>query len=281
MRAKDTAINAELDFDHYVGAGTELDGLADLLLRHAPSWSKKLRLYREPSDQRPIDLRERGSLASAVVRAAAERGETYARLVEAYPGGDDDRSQGSAELRGASAELTVVVSVDRLALSHIGGRGHLGNHISIQVRSERVAGRPAEQWLREFFEDACSRLSPAWAAAWARSEYSAKNMIEGPSLTKAIGRDFARYLPGLYWLNFFGRPYVDLIGAERLLSAPAPAVRQLDTGVLVALGDDPAEWDSGRQRRIERAVLDAIGHEYFFSRDAPDRLTKAPAWPAA
>lgn len=280
MKAKDPAIDAGLYFHRYIGgAGAELDGLAELLLRHAPSWSKKLRLYREPRDQRPIDLRERGSLASAVVRAAAERGETYARLAAAHPG-REDRGQGSAELRGANAELIIVVSVDRLVFSRIGGHGFLGNHISIQVRSGRVASRPANQWLHEFFEDACSRLSPAWAAAQASSEYSAKNMIDTAQLTRAIGRDFARYLPGLYWLNFFGPTYVELIGRERLLAAPAPEVKELGDGVFLALGDDPAAWDSERRRALERAVLNAIGDEYFFSRDAPDRPTKAPAWPS-
>ena len=31
-------------------------------------------------------------------------------------------------------------------------------------------------------------------------------------------------LPGLFWLNFFGRRYRDFVGADRLGSAPAPRV---------------------------------------------------------
>lgn len=69
MTEKDSAIDAELVFRRYIGdAGGELDALADLLQRHAPGWCKKLRLYREPSDQRPIDCgSSRSSNASDVV----------------------------------------------------------------------------------------------------------------------------------------------------------------------------------------------------------------------
>jgi hypothetical protein len=45
-------------------------------------------------------------------------------------------------------------------------------------------------------------------------------MSEGPRI-EAVGCDFGRFLPGLFWLNFFGRPYRGLIGDAHLRSTPA------------------------------------------------------------
>jgi hypothetical protein len=39
-------------------------------------------------------------------------------------------------------------------------------------------------------------------------------MSESPR-AEAVGRDFGRYLPGVFWLNFFGPDYTDRIGPER------------------------------------------------------------------
>jgi hypothetical protein len=39
-----------------------------------------------------------------------------------------------------------------------------------------------------------------------------------------------KYIPDVYWLTFFGPPYVKLFGRERLLSAPAYKVEELSYG---------------------------------------------------
>lgn len=91
-----------------------------------------------------------------------------------------------------------------------------------------------------------------------------------------MGRDFGRFLPGLFTSNFFGPPYVELIGREQLLSAPA--ARAVGDGVLITIGDDPRDWDTPQQREREEAVLDHLGHEYFFSKTAMAETTKAPPW---
>jgi hypothetical protein len=79
--------------------------------------------------------------------------------------------------------------------------------------------------------------APAWGAVSSREEYDAKVMSDGPGVA-AIGRDFGRFLPGLFTLNFFGPPWVDLVGRERLLGAPG--ARAVGDGVLIAAGDDPS-----------------------------------------
>ena len=157
-------LDAEFVFDRPLG-GDELKTLGDLLARHAPHWTRRLRIFRSADHDVAVDIRTPGALAGAVQRAAAERGPTYAKLVETF-GQTEDHGQGSAELRGATRALFVIVSLDERVFSRIAGRGHLGNEIALQVRARVVEKQPAEVWLRQVFSEMCERFSPAWAAAY-------------------------------------------------------------------------------------------------------------------
>lgn len=212
----------------------------------------------------------------AVLAAAGERGPTYRALVERY-GAGDERLVGSAELRGAGPELVVVVSVDERVVSRLGPATELGNHIALQVRRPNVDGGGGAVWVREVFQALCDRLSPAWGSAQHPGEYWAKVMSDGPSIA-AVGRDFGRFLPGVFWLNFFGRRYRALLGDDRLRSTPADEVVVVDDGVLVALAPGPWGWDTPEYAVAEQRARDHLGSEVFFSKAEPDRPTVAPDW---
>ena len=85
-------------------------------------------------------------------------------------------------------------------------------------------------------------------------------------------RRLQRYLGDLYWATVFGPPYVDLIGRERLLSAPAHESAALEYGgVYVQVTRDmldpkrrPAEFEETRQR-----VKTHLDNNIFFDPDAP------------
>lgn len=102
-------------------------------------------------------------------------------------------------------------------------------------------------------------------------------MSDGPSI-EAVGRDFGRFLPGVFWLNFFGRRYRELLGDARLRSTPASEVAGVDDGVLVGLGFDPSRWDTPEYVSAEQKVRDHLGAGVFFSKAEPDRPTVAPDW---
>jgi len=80
----------------------------------------------------------------------------------------------------------------------------------------------------------------------------------------------------LYWANYFGAPYVKLISRERLLSAPGWRVEDVREGVLVELGAASRRWKVAAYKAHERQVLEHIGREYFFCREAPERETVGP-----
>jgi hypothetical protein len=257
-------LDAEIVFDRLL-SDADLAVLQEELVRLAPKWSTRLRVWRGPRDQRPIDPTDPAALGRAVLAAVGERGATYERLVSEHGRGPLERLTGSAELRGAGPELVVIVSVDEIVLSTLGTRKLLGNGIAIQVRRPNVAGRPGTQWLAEAFETLCVRLAPAWGHAEHPAEYWAKVMSLSPRI-EAIGRDFGRYLPGVFWLNFFGAAYTERIGAERFAALPPEFTTTVATGRLVRLASTPQTWTTPDYAIDERRVRDTLGQRHFFEK---------------
>lgn len=268
-------LNAEFVFDRFLG-GDELDRIQAVLLTLAPRWCRALRVWKGPKDQVPIDVSDPGALTSSVLAAAGERGDTYRSLVEQHGRPPLDRFFGSVELRGTGPELTVLISVDQMVVSPLGSARKLGNELVIQVRRPKVEGRPGQEWMRAAFDAFCAGLSPAWASAQHPDEYWAKVMSDEPPI-RAIGRDFGRSLPGVFWLNYFGRALTDVVGEERLQSAPNSS--SIDGGFVISVGDDPRGWDEPATAALEQAVRDHLGTELFFSKAQPDRTgIIPPSW---
>jgi hypothetical protein len=272
----DVDVDCELVFDRYLGETDDLDVLQEVLLAQAPTWTSKLRVWRSRQDQRFVDPSRPGALKAAVLAAAGERGPTYRALV-ALAGAGDERLTGSAELRGAGPELVAVVSVDERVASRLGDMTNLGNSIALQVRRATVDKRDAAGWLAETFETLCARLSPAWGSAYHSDEYWTKVMSDEPRI-EAVGRDFGRHLPGVFWLNFFGPRYCALVGDERLKSTPAHQVTFVDSGLLVATGKSPLDWATPQYARTEQEIRQHLGDELFFTKSDPSRPTTAPKW---
>ena len=270
------SIDVELVYNRYLPAGDDLDRLQEALRIHMPEWSTGLRVYKGRGNQRPIEVGEPGALGAAVVNAAGERGLLYHELVAEH-GPGYERLFGSAELRGASRELVVIVAIDEDPFARMGGALLMGNRISLQIRRARVMGKLAARWAETVFEDLCGRTSPAWGAVRSSEEYEAKVMSDGPTIA-AVGRDFSRFLPGLFTANFFGAPYAELIGRDRLLTAPGARADIVDEGVLLIVGDDPGAWETAARQETEQRLLNHLGREHFFLKDHAWQKTRAPDW---
>ena len=253
-----------------------LSRLQQVLSELAPQWSRGLHIYRRGVITPIIDVLLPGSLENAVKSAAAERGLTYTALVKASGTGPFARRSGVVELRGCNRSLITIVRTDEWVFSPASGEWHFANSITLQILQERAEKQDAVLWARTAFAVLCERLSPVWAVGHCVDEYASKNMsTEGGGL-KAVGVDISRYLPGLYWLNFFGASYCELIGMDRLLSCPAEETKKVDNGVLVRVSDRPTDWRSERYRQAEAEILGHVGDVYFFDRRKPNNNTIAP-----
>jgi hypothetical protein len=70
-----------------------------------------------------------------------------------------------------------------------------------------------------------------------------------------------KYLPDVYWITIFGKPYVELFSRSRLLSAPAFQVRELSNGsILMKLFEDIGSCEKAayldRKEEVKRHISD-------------------------
>ncbi|MGD9720829.1 MAG: hypothetical protein AB7O59_14155 [Pirellulales bacterium] len=232
----------------------QLDGLQAILNDLLPFWTKGLRVARyEHSPDKELVGRDN---------------RLFDRLYHAAP---PKRTLGEAVLTGVYSGLSFY-------LSHCQGTlPPVLNDMSVEVYElARIEGKRAFDTTRDLFEAFVTRLPVRYANVRSSDEYDAKNILDDDSGVQAIGADIEVAIPGLYWLNYFGPPYVEMLGRERLLTAPAFEAKALGDGVLLALDESPEAWQQPSYRQREQDVVNHLGPHYFFSRRDPDRKTIAP-----
>jgi len=251
----------------------ELDELERLLREVLPRWSRKLRVGHDETDRSAIDASRPGSLPGAIRRHM----NSGATIEEAEFCQHIRGASGFATLTGEYSGVLVFLSLDdRVFSPESGGTGqHFGNSISIDITRDTVEEMPAAVWISRACATFCRKTDLLHGLACCDLEHDAKNMDRKVKFT-AIGLDVSRYLPGLYWLNVFGKPYVKLIGKDRLLKTPGAMTSSCGTHVVVQCGDDPLVWETREYKMATSRSLGHLGRQYFFDRQAPKRKTVAP-----
>lgn len=69
-----------------------------------------------------------------------------------------------------------------------------------------------------------------------------------------------KFLPDIYWMTVFGRPYVGLFSRERLLSCPAYCVKELDNGSIAVQLTPELKDITTEEAAFERARQEAREH---------------------
>lgn len=96
-----------------------------------------------------------------------------------------------------------------------------------------------------------------------------------PPPTSSFFPPISHSIPGVFWVNFFGAPYVEMLGADKLRTAPCCSVRELDYGgFMLMLAPTPDEANSRKGRKMAEAVKDHLGREYFYDRSDGDSYAK-------
>ena len=75
-----------------------------------------------------------------------------------------------------------------------------------------------------------------------------------------VTHDLNKYLPDIYWLTVFGRPYVQLFSRERLLSCPAYGVKELEDGSIVVQLTPELKDITSEEAAFERVRQEARNH---------------------
>jgi len=153
------------------------------------------------------------------------------------------------------------------------------NSIGVEiVDARKVNGKRVTAWAEGFFLQAVERLSVRYGCGYDKREFEAKNLARDDSGISAVGVRLGAAIPGLYWMNFFGASYVDMIGSDRFSFLPAGSAAHTTRGVLIKLGENPEEWQTPEYKSAERQIIEHLGSQYFFDRDDPEKATRAPGF---
>jgi hypothetical protein len=278
---EDSEMELVLQWGEYLLRGDLLDGLEAAILRIAPRWSRQaeLALYADTQRWRRLELGAalgglRGAVQELVDRAPPPLG-SIAKGSEASVPAVARVAFAYGELKGAAPEAAIQIMVHEHGIRRIGPAWLFGNSVSIHLPTGTMEGEASSQWLRQAMSALCGATQPWFARAGMSAEFRAKNISTEGGGMRAIGVDVAKYLPGLYWMNFYGRRYSEYLGRERLLRTPAHSIRDVGDGILLELAEDPSSWSGQEYRAAEVCALSHLGTEHFFSRAQPNRPTVA------
>jgi hypothetical protein len=233
-----------------------LKTLHSLINQHLPQWSTELQVTEDDYSRGGVKVGRDGDLSQGIQQAAPLR---------------HGFGVGSAILKGAYKGLTIYLDHCNETLPP-----NL-NYISVELyRLAAVEDHTPPEWAWSFFEALVSVLPVRYGRANLDAEFRAKNLIDDTEGLRAVGVKLDVALPGLYWLNHFGAPYLKLIGKDRLLSAPVYQAKGAGEGVLIALDASPLSWESTAYREREQQAIGHIGPQFFFSKGDPERRTVAP-----
>jgi hypothetical protein len=269
----------ELHYGHDLVTTDVLPVLQQVLAEVAPAMAATLEVHSYERDPRPrrVHLGDPGSLRATVEAKGTERGALYQDMTASHGVPDAARRFGHVLLSGqdrAAAGYFLSVDFDTMTPARPSGDQWLwSNSIGGWITRAVVEGIARQQWLLRFVHRLAAQTDIVWGAGYHQAEFAAANLDTSQGI-RAVGRDVRQFLPGIYWLNVFGHPYRELIGTERLLAAPATAVDQIGSQVIVQAYQDAKDWADNQARR--HALRTALGAEHFYDRDRPGRTHRAP-----
>lgn len=92
--------------------------------------------------------------------------------------------------------------------------------------------------------------------------------------------ELKKFLPNLAWGMFFGKPYIEMIGLEKLLKTPAYLVEQWHGGIYIQvtkdINDTYQEYDEFDRMRTR--IKEYLGLHYFFSPDLSKSDYRVPTF---
>lgn len=256
-----------------------IDALQAALVTISPKFCARLRVleYERDRDAVSVDALEAGALHDAVVSKGVHRGALYDQLSAASPPPEHPRRFGSVFVRGSAPKTFLGIRFDEYAPARPSGEKWLfSNTVSGEIGAARVGGVPQVEWVSQLMIALGEHPELLWGAACDHDEFWKRNIHDDARGMWALGRDMSRSLPGLYWLNLFGPSYRRLIGDERLHNAPAVDTRLVGRSMAFTLYDGPQDWTTTDGVRRHHDVLEHVGRQFFFDREAPDAKTVAP-----
>lgn len=157
------------------------------------------------------------------------------------------------------------------------------NAISQSIHEAICKKENAISRLLDFATELFTELKMTYGIIHHEKDWEEKNMLikvpqpDDSLITKAVGVDWEKYLPGVYWCNFFGKEYVEWFGRKKVLSTPCLDLKELEYGgVRILTYENPLVYQTKEALEAERKIIKHLGEDAFFDIFDMDRPTIAP-----
>jgi hypothetical protein len=271
-------LSFELHFGVDIADSDLIDQVQSWLADQGRAFSVDLRVCSYERDRHAlrIDPKAPRSLHQAVIAKGTERGATYRALAAVSPP-MAERRFGHALVRGKTPATYLKFDFDAQAPFRPSGSQWLfSNTIGGWSARETIGSMSRADWARSLASELARDPRLLWGQASMDSEFRERNLHDAVDGVWALGRDVRLSLPGVFWLNFFGRPYVDLIGKQRILTVPCSRAGELNGNIMVELEVPPEDWSTAEGRECHNGAVAHLGQEFFFDRHKPHQQTAAP-----
>jgi hypothetical protein len=117
------------------------------------------------------------------------------------------------------------------------------------------------------------------------SEVEKKDMVSqrltsGATVERTVPLSPREGLKGIYWANFFGPPYVQLFGREKIESCPAYQVQDIGGGsYLLLMSEFASEWSKRSVLKLSEQAKRHLNSGAFLDKKHPDKKPIPPDWP--
>lgn len=230
-----------------------LDLLWSLMRKHLSDWSASLRVALDEDEEDFEDASE-GRIFEAVEAISPKH-----------------RGFGSIVVGGSYEELMFFLSTSDSSLPPD------SNAIGIEIfDAASINGLPCSEWIEGFVKEFVSETPVRYGRAHLSEEFDSKNLVESDTSLRAMGVNISNSIPGIYWLNYFGKPYKSLFTSGDVSSVALHEVREDQKGLLLILDKDPQNWQAESYKNMENSIIRSLGRDYFFLREEPEHTSLAP-----
>ncbi len=120
-----------------------------------------------------------------------------------------------------------------------------------------------------------SKYATSYGSACFEEEFEFRNYHcpeAGKTSVSMVGCDLRRYIPGLYWLNYFSNKLIEerSLDLEQIASLLDGQILHMEKGAILKLYDRPEDWFA-KKDRVSKALLSIPG---FFSMARVERAPK-------
>jgi hypothetical protein len=159
-------------------------------------------------------------------------------------------------------------------------KGKKPNWLGLNLEASFFITDESDQRFLRFVEALFVWSDGLYAFSCHRNEFDQQNRLPRPTMIRGKLIATASYpiigcLPGVYWTNIFGAPYINWFGYERIVSAPGYSIKEFGNGaVMILAGKSPLHYST--YQAVEEGIRKHLGEQAFFDIENPTRACDSP-----